>query len=137
MNRTHLSLVRAIIRHRHLPKALWAKALCTACYVINHESRRALPSEFTPYHICRGHTPTLAYYWVSRWKAWYLTMSPHAKKVKNRSRVAVISGYSGRSKVYQLLDAVKRKIVIPKDVTFDKNADWDAPVQPCSGYSDL
>lgn len=121
MDRSLLSLVRAMLRHKHLAEALWLEALCTAKYMKNRDSRSALHRDLSLYYIWSGHSPTLGHLLLFGCKYWYLNMTPPVKILDNKTRAAVSLGYSLKSKAYQLLHADTTKFVLSKEVTFDEN----------------
>ncbi len=54
MNRTLKDLVRAMPVHNNVPDEFWAEALCTAAYIRNLVTSRALPRYMTPFHVWFG-----------------------------------------------------------------------------------
>ncbi len=61
MNRTLKDLLRAMLAHRNVTDAFWAEALCTAAYIRNRLTSRALPRNKTPFHIWFGNVPDVAH----------------------------------------------------------------------------
>lgn len=52
-------------------------------------------------------------------------VSPHLKKLDDRSRILVHLGTEPGSKAYRMLDLETRKVVVSRDVVFDESKGWN------------
>lgn len=123
MNRTLMSLVRAIMHHRGVEKRFWAEALSTAVYVRNRVTSRSLPADTTPHHIWAGTPPNVSLMRVFGSKCWYVIPRSKVGKLDARSKEAMMVGYAAQSKGYKLWDQELGKFVISRDVKFDEDGD--------------
>ncbi|KAH9681219.1 hypothetical protein KPL71_026889 [Citrus sinensis] len=98
MNRTLMEKVRCLLIHSKLPKALWAEALNTACYLVNRSPSTAIGCK-TPMEL-----------WLGRGK-----LEARALKYK-------FLGYPEGVKGYRLwcTDFKPPKCIISRDVTFNE-----------------
>ena len=58
-NQTLLDMVRSMLSNFILPKSLWAEALKTTVYILNHVPTKAVPK--TPFELFKGWKPSLKY----------------------------------------------------------------------------
>lgn len=104
--------------------------------MVNSKARKALRRYLAPYHICKVLPPTFAPLQVFHSKCWYLTMSVLVKWLNTKNR---LESFWDTQRSVRSLDCWKQiqEKVVSKDVTFDENADWCAPVELYSGDSYL
>lgn len=120
LNPTFLSLVRSTLCHKFQSKYPWSKALSTVTYVRNRVTSRSLPSGVTPHHLWKHQTPISVHLRVFGSKFWYVLPQNSVKKNDSRSTRAIFVVYSDQSNSYKLLDFNTCKLVISRDLVFDK-----------------
>eukprot|EP00171_Calliarthron_tuberculosum_P000045 IDg45t1 len=123
MNRTLMTIVRAIMRHKAVAKRFWAEALSTAVYVRNRVTSRSLPVDTPPHHIWHGTPPDVSRMRVFGSKCWYGIPQSKVRKLDARSKKAMMVGYAAQSKGYKLWHQELGIFVISRDVKFDENGD--------------
>ena len=121
MNRTILHLVRSIMHHKNIEKRFWAESMATAVHTRNKVTSRSLPNNITCYHRWYGEAPDLSHIRVFGSKCWYTIPKKKVKKLDPRARLAIMMGYSSRSKGYKLWDSDSCNFVVSRDVTFQEN----------------
>ncbi len=121
MNRTLKDLVRAMLVHNNVPDEFWAEALCTAAYIRNRVTSRALPRYKTPFHVWFGKAPDVAHLRVFGCRCWYKINKPDIRALDNRACEAMMLGYSTNQKAYKLWDLNKGEVTVSRDVVFDES----------------
>jgi hypothetical protein len=117
-NRYLLETTRSLLFGAHLPTYLWEEAVKTACYLSNRVPTRAL-YKITPFEVYTGQRPNLAHLKVFGSAAFIHVQD--RKKLDPKSRQLVFVGYDLQTKGYRCLDFLTKKIVISRDVIFNKN----------------
>lgn len=123
-NRTLLEMVRSILKHMEVPNYLWGEAVRHACYLINRVATRTL-SDQTPYEAYKGRKPSLKHLKIFGCLGYVRTEAPHRRKLDDRSRTLVHLGTEPGSKAYRMLDPIKKRIIVSRDVVFDESKGWD------------
>lgn len=80
--------------------------------------------EKTPYEVWTGRKPHLGHLKVFGCLAHVKVATPHLKKLDDRSTKMVYLGAEERSKAHRLLDTLKQKIVVSRDVAFEEIVQW-------------
>ena len=123
-NRTMLEMARSIVKHMHMPHYLWGEAIRHSTYLLNRVATRAL-KEKTPYEGFRNKKPNIEHLRVFGCIEYAKVDKKLLKKLDDRARMLVHLGTEPGSKAYHLLDPQTRKIVISRDVVFDKSRGWN------------
>ncbi|KAH9705461.1 hypothetical protein KPL70_011882 [Citrus sinensis] len=118
MNRTLIEKVRCLLIHSKLPKALWAEALNTACYLVNRSPSTAIGCK-TPMELWLGRVAD-----YSKLRIFGCEAYPHVKqgKLEARALKCRFLGYPEGVKGYRLwcTDFKPPKCIISRDVTFNE-----------------
>nr|GFA02479.1 copia-type polyprotein [Tanacetum cinerariifolium] len=96
--------------------------------------------EFRQQHPTRtwnGLKPTVAHLRVFGSIAYVHVPSQRRLKLADRSEKHVLVGYDKQSKGYKLYNPVIRKVVVSRDVEFDKERSWDWSIQESERYDFL
>lgn len=128
-NRSLLEKARCMAFEYSLPAFLWTEAVSTANYLINRTSTRANGYE-TPYERLTGNKPTESHLKVFGCRTYVQDTSPARKKWAPRSSECIFVGYDLTSRGFRNYSRSMRKIIVAKDVDFDKG------FFPCSLPSD-
>ncbi|KAJ8884206.1 hypothetical protein PR048_016063 [Dryococelus australis] len=110
-NRTLLDKVRALILDSAAPEDLWDEASYTANYLISRSPTKG-QSE-TPAKLWYRRKHNVSNLRIFGCEA-HAKINRHQLKFKSRIQKLLFVGYSGKG--YQLCDAVKRKIVVRRDI---------------------
>ncbi|GJV06667.1 gag-pol polyprotein [Tanacetum coccineum] len=118
MNRTLLERARAMLATTSLGKSFWAKAVNTACYVINPSTAVELK---TPMEMWTG-TP-VNYYDLHIFGSHVYVMynTQETTKLDPKSKKCLFFGYADGVRGYCLWDPTTHKLVVSRDVVFMKD----------------
>nr|GEU33545.1 hypothetical protein [Tanacetum cinerariifolium] len=104
MNRTLIEVARTMLADSFLPNTFWAKAVSTACYVLN----RVLvtkPQNKTHYELLTGKVPIISYIRPFGCHVTILNTINHLGKFKEKSDEGFLVGYSLSSKDFKPITA--------------------------------
>lgn len=118
-NRTLMEMARSILKHMSMPNHLWGEAIRHSTYLLNRITTRAL-SETTPYEALWQKNPNMSHIQIFGCVGYAKVDSKSLKKLDDRSRVLVHLATEPGSKAYRLYDPSSHKIVVSRDVIFDK-----------------
>ncbi|CAN1310032.1 Retrovirus-related Pol polyprotein from transposon TNT 1-94 [Linum perenne] len=118
-NRALLDLSRTMLADHDTPKHFWAKAVATACYVLN---RTLIRKDFskTPYEMIKLRKPKLSYFHPFGCKCFVLNTKDTLGKFDPRSSPAILLGYSTHSKAFRVFNLNSRKVEESINVVFDE-----------------
>lgn len=117
MNRTLLERTRAMLRTAKLPKAYWAEAVSTACYLINRSPSTAIELK-TPMEMWTGKPADYSNLHTFGSPVYVMYNSQETTKLDPKSRKCIFLGYADGVKGYRLWDSTAHKLVISRDVIF-------------------
>ena len=119
-----MSLVRAMLKAKELPKELWGEAVSTAVYIINRSLTKKLQGQ-TPHEMWTGRRPSVDHMRIFGSIAHVKETKPHLRKQEDRSKPMIFVGYELGSKAYRCFDPVNSKVVISRDVVFEEDEKWN------------
>ena len=119
-----MEMARRILKHMHMPNYLWGESVRRAAYLINRIAARSLQSQ-TPYEVLRGKRSNISHLRIFGCICYAKIEKPHLRKLDDRSRMLVHLGTEPGSKAYRLLEPETWKIVVSRDVIFDKTNGWN------------
>ena len=122
-NRTVVSMVRAMLKAKDLPRELWGEAVNTAVYILNRASSKALQGQ-TPYEKWTGRKPSVDHLRTFGCIAHVKDTRKHQGKLEDRCKLMIFIGYQLGSKAYKCLDLVNLKVVISRDIIFEEAERW-------------
>ena len=134
-NRTLLEMTRSIMKHMKVPNMLWGEAVRHSTYLINRIATKSLADK-TPYEALRARKPDISHLKVFGCVCYARTNTVGRKKLDDRSKILVHLGTEPGSKAYRLLDTVKKKIIVSRDVFFVENEGWNWDSDHSNGYND-
>ncbi|KAE8691518.1 Vacuolar-sorting receptor 1 [Hibiscus syriacus] len=120
MNRTLNERARSMKIHAGLPKFLWAEAINTAAYLINHGPSVPLDGGI-PEEAWSKKEINLSHLRVFGCISYVHINSAERSKLDPKSNKCVFVGYGGDEFGYQFWDYENRKIIRSKDVIFNEN----------------
>ncbi|GJW31679.1 retrovirus-related pol polyprotein from transposon TNT 1-94 [Tanacetum coccineum] len=123
-NRTIMNMVRSMLSGKKLPKTFWPEAVNWTVHILNRSPTLAVRN-ICPEEAWSGFKPSVAYFKVFGSIAY--VHIPDCKRIKldDKSKKCVFIGVSEESKAYRLYDLVSKRIIVSRDVVFDKEASWD------------
>ncbi|GJS68173.1 retrovirus-related pol polyprotein from transposon TNT 1-94 [Tanacetum coccineum] len=134
MNKTLMDKVRCLLIQFGLPKTFWAKATCTAAYLI-HRSPSTVIGKKTPIEMWSGHTSDYRMLRTLGCVAY-----SHVKQGKLEPRVVkyVLLGYPEGVKGYRLyrLDNESPKIVTNRNMVFNESVMYKDTLKDSSAGTD-
>ena len=118
LNRTLQEMGLSQLLHSALPRCFWADALATACYVRNRLP--VCPLNVSPHEKWYGKKPSVKHSRVFGCVAYALKPDVERKKMSAKSEKMRFIGYPFGTKGYRLYDEQKRRVVVRRDVVFNK-----------------
>jgi len=119
MNRILVEKVRCMLSHSGLSKVLWGKALSYARHIVKRLPSAALNGK-TPLEVWSGSPAndhdSMRIFGCSVY--YHVTES----KLDSRAKKVIFLGFSGGVKGYRLWCSESKKVILSRDVTFDKSA---------------
>jgi len=114
LNRTLMEKARALSTESKMKKEMWGEAIFTATYLLNRSPTKILTK--TPYENWTEEKPNLKNLQLFGCITYAKILGP-LKKLDDRSKKYKL-GYAPQG--YRLWDIEKRKIIISRDVRFEK-----------------
>lgn len=119
-NRTLVEMARTMMVHSGVAEFLWAEAVCTAAYIRNRSTTKALKNK-TPFECWSGKKPTVSHFKIFGCKAVALDKTQSNKFIA-KGKDCIFVGYSLYSKAYRLYDPEAKRIFEARDVKFDETS---------------
>ncbi|GKA72661.1 putative ribonuclease H-like domain-containing protein [Tanacetum coccineum] len=119
-NRTLIEAIRTILVYSKMPTAFWAKAVNTACYVLN----RVLvikPHNKTPYELIRRRTPLIDFMKPFGFPVTILNTRDHLSKFERKGDEGFFGRYSMVSKVMRVFNKRTRIVEETLNIRFLDN----------------
>ena len=117
MNRTLMEKERSMLSGTGLGQEFWAKAVETACYLVNRSPSSALEDK-TPHEVWTGKKPSLSHPRVFGCDAYVHVPKEKRTKLDNKSEMCIFIGYKEGLKGYKFWNPEIRKVVYNRDVVF-------------------
>jgi hypothetical protein len=115
-------LAQTMLHEYTIPKILWAKAVNTACYVVNRVSLRPIIKKIS-YELWIERKPNLSYFKVFGSKCFVLNETPKVTKFDSKSIERIFVGYSSTSKAYRIYIPTSQIVIESVHVKFDESID--------------
>ncbi|KAE8673309.1 Rho termination factor, putative isoform 1 [Hibiscus syriacus] len=115
MNRTLLERTRAMLRDAGLEKSFWAKAVNTACYLVNRAPSIAIELK-TPMEMWTGKPADYSNLHVFGSIVYMMYNAQEISKLDPKSKKCKFLGFANGLKGYPLWDPTARKVIISRDV---------------------
>ena len=122
-NRTVLSMVRAMLKAKNLPRELWGEAVSTAVYILNRTSSKALQGQ-TPHEKWTGRKHSVDHLRTFGCIAHVKDTRRHQGKLEDKRKAMIFIGYQIGTKAYKCLDPVNLKVIISQDIIFEEAESW-------------
>ncbi|GJR48989.1 putative ribonuclease H-like domain-containing protein [Tanacetum coccineum] len=119
-NRTLIEAARTMLVDSLLPTVFWAKAVNTACYVLN----RVLvtkPHNKTPYELIIGRPPSVSFMRPFGCSVTILNTLDHLGKFNGKAEEGFLVGYFVNSKAFKVFNSQTRKVKENLHVNFLEN----------------
>ena len=121
-NRTLLNMVRSMLKSKNLPKYLWGEAVNTAAYILNRSPTKKVEN-MTPEEAWTGVKPCVSHLRVFGSICYRHVLDQVRTKLDDKGERMILLGYHSTGG-YKLLNQVKNKIVINRDVVVDEHNEW-------------
>ena len=99
-NRTIFECARTMLRAKELPKFLWAEAVSTAVYVLNHTTHSSRKNLKTAYEAWTNRKPNLEHIRVFGSTAYMHVPKRLRRKLDDKAKKTILVGYQGESSNY-------------------------------------
>lgn len=130
-NRNIVEKARSLLKCRNLPKNFWGEAVATAVHLINISPTQAVKNK-TPFEAWQGMKPTVNYLRIFGYIAYSLIPSQKLEKLDDKFVKCVFIGYYSKTRAYKLYDPTNCKVIVSRDVVFQKNIGWNWDVNQSS-----
>jgi hypothetical protein len=121
-----VGVARSMLKAKGLPDWFWGEEVITAVYLLNRVPYKANGGR-TPFELWHGKTPVVHHLKVFGCIMYVKNMEPHLKKLDDRGQKMIFVGYERGSKAYWAYDPVFGRLMVTRDVVFDKSGSWDWP----------
>ncbi|KAG6500657.1 hypothetical protein ZIOFF_040506 [Zingiber officinale] len=118
-----MAMARSLLKGTHMPVRFWGETVRHAVYLLNRFSTKAL-GEYTPFEAWMGRKPHLAHLRVFGCVAYVKNITPHLKKLDDRSSPMVYLGVEEGCKAHRLFNPRYDKLQVSRDVMFQENCEW-------------
>lgn len=119
-----MEMKRNLMEAMKVPNQLWGEAVRHSTYLINHMATKFLVNK-TPYEGLYDKKPNIDHLRVFWYVAFGKINGPHLRKLDDRSLKVINLGRQPGSKAYRLYDPVAKKVIVSRDVIFNKKQSWD------------
>lgn len=116
-------MARSFLKAMKMPSSFWGEAIRHSIYILNRLPTRAV-SGITPYEAWSGEKPQVGHIRVFGCTAYMKVPSVNLRKLDDRSRAVVNLGKEPGTKAYRLYDLATKKVLVSRDVCFDKEKPW-------------
>lgn len=123
-NHTVMEMTRSLLQAKGLSNQFWVEAVATSVYLLNLSPTRAVMNQ-TPFEAWRGTKIFVSHFRVFGCIAYALVNSQVRQKLDENFEKCIFVGHCTQSKAYRLFNPLSGKIVISKNVVFDKTASWN------------
>jgi hypothetical protein len=117
MNMTMMEKSRCVLSGVELGKELWAKAVGTACYLVNRSTSSALDDK-TPQEVWTGKKPSLTQLKVFGCDAYVHVPNENGSNLYKKAEKCIFIGYKDGLKGYKIWNPKTKKVVYIRDVVF-------------------
>ena len=132
-NKTVMSMVRAMLKAKDLPRELWGEAMSTAVYILNRSLTKSLKGQ-TPHEKWTRRRPSVDHMKTFGCIVHVKDTRRHQSKLEDRSLTMIFIGYELGSKAYRCFDPVNSKVIISRDAIFEENEKWTWSTQGESSF---
>lgn len=112
-------MVHTMLTTTDIPKSFSAEAVNWNIHVLNKSSTFAIIN-MTPEEAGTRHRPTVDHFRIFDYIAYAYILDEKQKKLDNKGVKCIFLGVSKPSKAYKLYNSTTKKIIISRDVLFDK-----------------
>jgi hypothetical protein len=113
---------RCMLSGAGLGQELWAKAVGTACYLVNRSPSSTLDDK-TPQEVWTGKKPSLTHLKVFGCDAYVHVPKENKSKLDKKAKKCIFIGYKDGLKGYKLWNRETKKVVYSRDVVFREMKD--------------
>jgi hypothetical protein len=121
LNRTITETARCLRLNAELPKIFWAEVVDMACYIINRSPRVALDGKVDE-EVWTGQEVDYSFMRIFGCPAYVHISGEDRSKLDPKSKKCIFLGFKKGVKGYKLWDPVAQKVVINRDVVFNKKS---------------
>lgn len=123
-NQNILDIVRSMLKSKKMLKEFWAEAVQCSIYVQNRSLHVKLEDK-TLQEAWSGQKPTVSHLKIFGSVAYAHVSDQQITKLEDKSKKFVFIGYDEKTKCYKLLDPIKKKVMVSRDVRVNEASKWD------------
>ena len=114
-----VGMARSMMKAKGMLAKFWGEAVTTAVFILNRAPTKALTGK-TLFEAWYGCKPSVSFLRTFSCIGHVRKTKPVLTKMEDRSTPMVLLGYEEGIKAYQLYDPHEGKVVVSRDVVFDK-----------------
>ncbi|CAL2271954.1 unnamed protein product [Prunus armeniaca] len=122
-NRMVVEMAKSMLYEKGLPYEFWTEAVNTTVYILNRCPSKSL-KKVIPFEAYIGRKPGIAHRKIFGSLCYVHVPSTLRHKLEENSHKCIFAGYRLCEKGYKVFDPSSKKIILSRDVLFDKNASW-------------
>lgn len=119
-----MDMARSLLKCMKVPSRFWGEAVRHSVYLLNRLPTKAMGVQ-TPYEAWNGRKPHLGHLKIFGSGGHVKNATPHQKRLDDRSTQMVYFGVEQGSKAHRMFNPQTNKLVISRDVVFEKSRSWD------------
>jgi len=117
-------MVRCMLNAKQVLREFWAEAIAIAVYILNRCTTKSIRDK-TPEEAWSGRKHSIRHLRVFRYIAYAHVPNQLRKKLDDKGGKCIFICYNTTSWPYKFYNTGTKKVIISRDVTFDKEAIWD------------
>ena len=133
-NTTIVSMVRALLKAKDLPRELWGEATSTVVYILNQSSTKTLQGQ-TPHEMWTTTKSSVDNMRIFGSIVHVKETKGHLSKLEDKSKPMIFIGCELGSKAYHCFDLVNSKVIISREVIFEEEEKWTSSMQGENSHS--
>ncbi|KAL0319034.1 UNVERIFIED_CONTAM: Retrovirus-related Pol polyprotein from transposon TNT 1-94 [Sesamum angustifolium] len=124
-NRTVMEMARSMLQEKHLPKAFWAESSLHCSLSTQQVSHQGGSKHDDSNRSVSGKKPSAKHLRVFGSICYVHIPTEKRHKLEEKTEKGIFLGYSTQSKGYRIYNLKTKKLIISRDVEFDKDAMWN------------
>ena len=117
-------MARSLLREKCLSNTFWAEAVACSVYLLNRSPTTSVKMK-VPQEAWSGTKLNVSHLSTFGCIAYTHIPSELRKKLDDRSKKCIFTGYSETSKAYRLYNPITKKLILSRDVQFLENQFWN------------
>ena len=117
-------MTRSMMKAKSMLARFWGEAVTTTVFILNRVPTKALKGKM-PFEALYGHKPSVSFLRTFGCIDHVRKTKAVLTKLEDTSTPMVLLGYEEGTMAYRLYDPRGGKVVVSRDIMFDKKVVWD------------